>query len=209
MPQMVEHAHEQDNVEGAHGARAYVVDFELPVFHARAQQVADPVKARVVEAVNGNHLGAAALHFETEPAIPGAHVEHALAREILRNGKLCDSSLLRVQFRDPANLSAVRQFEGVPPSAREQAVAPFPYVGERMRFWGTHGCGDATAIIKDTASPQWNSVKRSRSFPFRRECIYIRMPAAALSTWAKPRSCAIACAATSPKTSWRTSRRAR
>src|ERR1039457_6871825 len=138
MLEMVEDAHEQDDIEVAHGARADVIDVQLPVLHARAEQAADFVKARIFEAIYGQDFGAAALHLEAEPAIPRTDVQHALAGQVLRDRKLRDAHLLRSQLRDALNQPAVRQFEGVPPPAPKELAAPLPHILQWICFARCH-----------------------------------------------------------------------
>src|ERR1051326_7215789 len=96
------------------------------------------MEARVIEAIDGHDLGAAALHLEGEPSIPRAYVEHPFAGEVIRDGKLGDAEFLSLQIGDAANEGAIRQFEGMPPSAFHEAAAPLRHVRQRIGARGTH-----------------------------------------------------------------------
>src|ERR1017187_6010097 len=138
MLEVVEDAHEQDDIEVAHGARAHLIHVQLPVLHARAEQAADFVKARILKADDGQNLGAAALHLEAEPSTPRPNVQHALAGQVLRDRKLPDAHLLRSQLRDALNQPAVRQLERVPPPAPKELAAPLPHILQWICFAKCH-----------------------------------------------------------------------
>src|ERR1022692_1442480 len=152
MLEMVEDAHEQDDIEVAHGARAYVINVQLPVLHARAEQAADFVKARILKPVDGQNLGAAPLHLEAEPSIPRTDVEHPLAGQVLRDRKLRDAHLLGGQLRDAPNQGAVRQFEGVPPPAPKELAAPLPHVLQWIYFARCHEPGAVFTQQRSTSA---------------------------------------------------------
>ncbi len=63
--------------------------------------------------IHGDHCCAAALHFEAEPAVPRADIEHAFSAQVLRNRKLRDPRALRFDRLKAGNDAPIRQFDAV------------------------------------------------------------------------------------------------
>src|SRR5580704_18293512 len=82
MAQMIEHAEEEHDVEAAEFCCRELADIEREVFDARIQEVASFEKGVEGHAIDGDYVSAAPLAFETEPAVPGADIEDALAAQI-------------------------------------------------------------------------------------------------------------------------------
>ena len=68
------------------------------------------------DAVDSDDVGAAALGFEAEPAVPRAGVEETLAGEVGGDGELAPTPLEGVEGNDAFEVGAVRQVEAVIPA---------------------------------------------------------------------------------------------
>src|ERR1700730_7940286 len=98
MLQVVKHTHEKHDVEAPDPIRSQIVHVHLAIVDARSEDRVHLVKARIVPIIDRHHLGPAALHFKTEPSIPSANIEDALASQIPRDWKLSDTALLPFQL---------------------------------------------------------------------------------------------------------------
>src|SRR4051794_22329694 len=92
MLQVVEHSEKQDDIELAEIAPGEPADIADAVFNARAEQPSRLEQTRIPSGIERKHLRAAAFHFKAEPAIPRAHVEHALAAQIHRDRELLQTA---------------------------------------------------------------------------------------------------------------------
>ena len=92
MAQVVQHAHEDDEVELLAADEAIdVVDVALHELHVEPELLAGEARLAQIDrvVVDAQHArGAAALHFERIEAAVAADVEHGLAAEIVRHGVL-------------------------------------------------------------------------------------------------------------------------
>ena len=84
MPQVIEHAEEQHDIETSQRSRREFIHVKREVFDFRPDQLFRFDKGIEGDAIDGDDIGAAALAFEAEPSIPGADVEDALAAEVVR-----------------------------------------------------------------------------------------------------------------------------
>src|ERR1700678_2559921 len=82
------------------------------------------MEQRIGPIIDGQHFRAPPLHLEAKPSVPGTDVEHALAAEILGNGKLRDAVLQPRQVANALDERAIRQLEAVPPSALGPFMVP-------------------------------------------------------------------------------------
>ena len=133
---MIQHTHEQNDVELTDAARIEIVHVHLLVLDARIQNLVDLMKVWVIKDVDCEHLGAAALHLEAEPAIPSANVEDSLAAKIVWNGELLDAALQARQIARSFNNLAIGQLKAVPPARLIHAALEFANVVEwpEIRF---------------------------------------------------------------------------
>src|SRR5918993_6059649 len=105
MPQMIEHAQEQDDVERADALGREVHDVDLEVLDLRSERSTRQLEARLAVGrppadaaprvvVGGNHACcAAALGLEGEEAVPGSDVEHGSSRERCREVEPLESKI--------------------------------------------------------------------------------------------------------------------
>src|SRR5579883_1141648 len=87
MLQVVQDAEEEDEVERAEARLRQVEEIDDAVIHLRLQPAMDELEVRDFDAIDGRDGGPAPLRLETEPAVPGADVEHAAPGEVRRNGE--------------------------------------------------------------------------------------------------------------------------
>ncbi|MEI9973045.1 MAG: hypothetical protein WDO73_13890 [Ignavibacteriota bacterium] len=134
MLQMVEHTHEEDNVEAPDALRREVVHVELAIVDARIVDGVHLPEAGIVPAIDGHNLGAAALEFEAKPAVPGADVEYAFALEVGGDGELGEAILQAGEVADTLDDRSVGQFEAVPPAFLGALGIPVADVFESRRW---------------------------------------------------------------------------
>jgi hypothetical protein len=126
---MVQHAQEHHDIEVADlGGReaANVVD---AVFGLRSQQIARDAEALDGGGIDRQHARAAALQFESEPAVPRADVERALAAQIGGNGKLGEAVAQDIQALEAGNHTAIGQFHAVVPAEAGEFFETFFWFG--------------------------------------------------------------------------------
>src|SRR6185437_4486920 len=91
MPQMIEHSEEQHDIERAQLRGGELANIERQIFNLRPEQFLRFQKRVERDAIDRCHLCTAPLAFETEPAVPCADIEHALATQILRQSEEADA----------------------------------------------------------------------------------------------------------------------
>src|ERR1041384_3409025 len=82
MPQVIQNAEEQHNIESPEPLRGEFIDIEREVLDLRSDQAFGFQKRVELDAIDGHDAGAPALAFEAEPAVPGADIENALTSQI-------------------------------------------------------------------------------------------------------------------------------
>ena len=85
--EVVEDAEKEDQVEASVRLGGELVDVHHAVVDFGAEPVAGEIEGRLLNVVDGGDVGAASLHLEREPAVPGADIEHPLAREVVGDGE--------------------------------------------------------------------------------------------------------------------------
>src|SRR5438067_2249800 len=119
MLQVIEDAEEQHVIELTITARIQVADVLRAVIDLRTEQVVDVPERVELDAIDGGDIGPSPLHLKTEPAIPSTDVEQALARQVVRDGKLGDAIAQKLRAQNAIDGGAVRQFETVIPAFAE------------------------------------------------------------------------------------------
>src|SRR4051812_4792892 len=79
-----------------------------------------------LDAIDGDDLGAVALGFEAEPAVPSAHVENALALEVGRDREAPVAAVEDLESVVPLEASPVGQFEAVVPAFVGEFLTEIP-----------------------------------------------------------------------------------
>src|ERR1035438_7385321 len=113
MPQVIENASTKNNVELAQVNPGQFEKVEVAVVGLGAELAVQVQIVRLLLAIHGCHSGAAALGFETEPAVPGADIEHALASEIGWDGKAGPAFALPFQAHVAVDQCPIGQLEAV------------------------------------------------------------------------------------------------
>ena len=134
MLEVVQHAEKQHDVEATHPGRRKVVDVQDPVVDTGTQEFVHLAEARVVPHVDGYDLCPAPFHLETEPAVPRADVEHPLAAEVIRDGKLSQTVPLVLEAVYALDLGPVGKLEAVPPAEGVQPPLPVANAIESVRL---------------------------------------------------------------------------
>ena len=118
---MIEHAEEEHDIEAAEFRCREFADIEREVFDARIQQFAGFEKCIERHAIDGDDVSAATLAFETEPTVPGADIENALAAQIVGQAEQAETPAQMFDGLEPGENAAFRQFNGVVAKARLHA----------------------------------------------------------------------------------------
>src|SRR3954454_17196799 len=84
---MVENAQAEDEIEGAEAGFGQLVEVEDAIADAGAELLLNLEKVGYFHAIDRGHVGAVALGFEAEPAVPGPDVQHTLAGQVRGDGK--------------------------------------------------------------------------------------------------------------------------
>ena len=128
------------NVPDVAGCQA--ADIVDDVFDFRIQQLASLRGTASVLRIDRHHLRSAALHFEAEPAVPGADVEHALAGQVGWNRMAVDPlAKLRHGLQARKN-RPVRQFDRVVAAQARKILAQADNCFGGLGVFGLdpHGC---------------------------------------------------------------------
>src|SRR5947209_9211299 len=138
MLEMIEHSHEQHNIEIANAVRRKLIYIHLAVCNTRTESRAHLAEARIVPVVDGQNLRAAALHLKREPAVPSADIEHAFTREILWDREFGDTVAQAFERANTFDKAPVGEFKAMPPPRALALFVPVPNViewiaGRRLR----------------------------------------------------------------------------
>ena len=87
MAQVIQHSEKENVVEYAERIRSDLVDVEDAVLDFRIEQLFGGPEVLEFHAVYRHHFGAAPLGLEAAPAGGRAHIQHALAGEVLRHAE--------------------------------------------------------------------------------------------------------------------------
>src|SRR5580698_6304062 len=110
---MIEDPEEQHDVEGSQPARRELIHVERQVLDFGTDEFLRFVERIERDAVDRDHLSAAALAFEAEPAIPRADIEDALAAQILRQAEQIKPPAQVFDWLESRKHAAIRQFDRV------------------------------------------------------------------------------------------------
>src|SRR5262249_10922114 len=121
---MVEHTHEENDVEPADTLRRELVHVDLAILHTRGEPGVDLTEARVVPAIDSHDRGHPAFHLEGHPAVTGADVENALSMEIVGYRKLGNATFQARKTIYALDLCTVGKLEAVPPTFFGSLRAP-------------------------------------------------------------------------------------
>src|SRR5580704_15161908 len=108
---MIEDPEEQHDVEGSQLACRELIHVERQVLDFGADEFLRFVERVERDAVDRDHLSAAALAFETEPAIPRADIEDTLAAQILWQAEEIEPPAQVFDCLEARKHAAIRQFD--------------------------------------------------------------------------------------------------
>src|SRR5579863_6554816 len=122
MPQMIEHAKEQDNIKSPQPSRRELIHVERQVFNLRANQLFSLDERVQGYTVHGDNFGTPAFAFETEPAIPGTDIDHALAAQISRESKAIEAPAQMFEGLKAGKNAAVWQVDRMITESRKNSA---------------------------------------------------------------------------------------
>jgi len=114
--QVIEHAEEHDDIEVAEGGGREAANVGNAVIGAGCEQVAGDAEALEGSGIHGGNLGTAAFEFESEPAIPCADIEGALAMQIGGDGELSEAMAENFEGLKAGDDAAIGQLHAVIPA---------------------------------------------------------------------------------------------
>ena len=113
MLQVIENAEEQDDIEIADIARRQIGNVGDHVLDLRVEDRLGFKEMGPLGRIDGDDRRAAALHFEAEPAVPGADIEHSFAAQVEGDGELREPPALLLDALDSGDHGPVGQLNAV------------------------------------------------------------------------------------------------